>query len=94
MLSICRRIFLWNDRIRLVEKAAEEWKLLEADDRDALRVALERLDDDPIAGVPLFEPLCGYWSYRVGAYRLLYQVAPEARIVLILKVEKVVESGV
>ncbi|HUO85433.1 MAG TPA: type II toxin-antitoxin system RelE/ParE family toxin [Thermoanaerobaculia bacterium] len=65
---------------------AEDWRKLTGEERDAVREALERIDDDPIIGAPLFEPLRGIWSYRSGGLRILYQVAPEARMVVVLKI--------
>jgi len=71
----------------------DEWASLGADARAELRAALERLDDDPIAGVPLFEPVCGYWSLRTGSLRIVYRIAPEARFVFVLTIARVAREG-
>jgi mRNA-degrading endonuclease RelE of RelBE toxin-antitoxin system len=77
---------LWNDRLRLVESVEEQWKGLAPDDRKRVRDALERIDEDPISGAPLFEPLKGYWSYRTARLRIVYRIAAEARFILILSI--------
>jgi PHD/YefM family antitoxin component YafN of YafNO toxin-antitoxin module len=50
------------------------------------RDLLRRIDDDPIAGAPLFEPLRGVWSLREGTIRVLYRVVAEAKYVLVLAI--------
>ena len=45
-----------------------------------------RLDDDPICGVPLFDPVRGYWSLRTERLRIVYRIAPEARTVCVLSI--------
>jgi mRNA-degrading endonuclease RelE of RelBE toxin-antitoxin system len=47
-----------------------------------------RLDEDPIAGAPLFDPLRGLWSHRTEHLRILYKIMPEARFVLILAIAR------
>ena len=54
-----------------------------------LREALAKIDDDPITGAPLFEPLRGIWSHRSGSLRIVYRIVAEARHILILAVAKV-----
>jgi prevent-host-death family protein len=48
--------------------------------------ALVRINDNPIAGAPLFEPLKGLWSYRVGDVRIVYKIVAEASFVVILSI--------
>lgn len=79
---------MWNDRLRVAESVEEEWKLLDAGERQTVREALEKIDDDPIAGAPLFEPMKGLWSYRAGSIRIVYRVVAEGRFVAILSVGK------
>lgn len=50
--------------------------------------ALETLDENPIAGAPLLEPLRGYWSYRVHHIRIVYRIVPEARFIVILSIAR------
>ena len=51
-----------------------------------LRELLAKIDDDPISGAPLFEPMRGVWSLRDGGLRIVYRIVAEARFVLILAV--------
>ena len=80
---------MWNDRLRIAESVEGDWKALGAEERAMVRSALERIDDDPIAGAPLFEPLKGLWSYRTGELRIVYRVVAEGRFVAILNISRV-----
>ena len=84
---------MWNDRLRFAAGVKDDWASLGADDRALVVEALERLDDDPIAGVPLFEPVRGYWSLRVGSHRIVYRIAPEARSVFVLTIARLAREG-
>jgi mRNA-degrading endonuclease RelE of RelBE toxin-antitoxin system len=75
---------LWNDRLRLAESVEADWKSLSSAEQEMVRKALEAIDEDPITGVPLFEPFKGLWSYRVAHLRILYRIMPEARFVVVL----------
>ena len=48
--------------------------------------ALEAIDEDPIAGAPLFEPLRGLWSYRAEHLRIVYRIVAEARFIVVLSI--------
>jgi mRNA-degrading endonuclease RelE of RelBE toxin-antitoxin system len=80
---------MWNDRLRLAESVEAEWSALGAEERELVRDALRTIDDDPIAGAPLFDPLAGLWSYRSGALRIIYRIMAEARFVVILSISRV-----
>jgi mRNA-degrading endonuclease RelE of RelBE toxin-antitoxin system len=75
---------LWNDRLRIAEPVEAEWKSLSEGERQMVRKALEMIDEDPISGVPLFEPFKGLWSFRTGHLRIVYRIMPEARFVVVL----------
>ncbi len=79
---------MWNDRLRIAETAAQQWKALSDAERTAVRKALESIDEDQIIGAPLFEPLRGYWSYRTDHLRIIYRLVPEARFVIILSITR------
>ena len=79
---------MWNDRLRIAESVESDWKSLAPADRETALTALKRIDDDPIAGAPLFEPLKGLWSYRTGDLRIVYRVVAEGRFVAILSIGK------
>ena len=80
---------MWNDRLRIAERVADDWAHLDPDAQQQARKALEELDEDPISGAPLFPPLRGYWSYRTGDLRIVYRISAEARFIAIVKIERV-----
>ena len=82
---------MWNDRIRIVESVERQWKAFEVSYRGRILRALEIIDEDPIAGAPLFEPLRGLWSFREGDLRILYRIISEARAVMILDLSRTEE---
>lgn len=75
-----------SDRLRLAERVADDWRSLSADERALAMTALARIDDDPIAGAPLFEPLRGIWTVRAEHLRILYRIVADARFVLIMSI--------
>ena len=77
-----------NDRLRIADSVEKEWAVLSTDERETVRKALLAIDDDPIIGAPLFEPLRGLWSYRAGHLRIVYRVVAEARFVAILSIAR------
>jgi len=80
---------LENDRLRIGESAERDWRNLAEHERAITQSALATLDEDPIAGAPLFEPLKGLWSHRTEHLRIVYKIMPEARFVLILSITRV-----
>ena len=82
---------MWNDRLRIAESVEGQWKSLGDDERALARSALQRIDDDPIAGAPLFDPLGGLWSCRAGGLRIVYRIMPEARFVVVLSISRAQE---
>lgn len=83
---------MWNDRLRFAERVENDWKSFSNEEREALRQALEKIDEDPIAGAPMFHPLRGFWSYRVDGMRIIYRISPEARVVVVFKIGRVTEA--
>ena len=79
---------MWNDRLRIAESVLPQWKALNEEERAAVRGALEIIDEDPIIGAPLFDPLRGYWSFHVDGLRILYRIVAEARFVVILSITR------
>ena len=78
-----------------VQRAERIWIAPSADqvslaehERALLDDALQRINDDPIAGAPLFEPLKGLWVYRAEHLRIVYRVAPEIGAVVVLSVTR------
>lgn len=50
------------------------------------RSGLERLARNPGLGKRLRGPLAGFWSYRVGDYRVVYEIRGRELVVLVLMV--------
>jgi PHD/YefM family antitoxin component YafN of YafNO toxin-antitoxin module/mRNA-degrading endonuclease RelE of RelBE toxin-antitoxin system len=78
-----------NDRLRFAESVEPEWSSLAAHEQETIMNALLAIDDDPIAGSPLFDPLRGLWSLRVEHLRIVYRIVAEARFVGILAIARV-----
>ena len=78
-----------NDRLRIVESVEAQWKALADHEREIARQMLIRIDEDPIIGAPLFEPLRGRWSARRENIRIVYRIMAEARFVVILAIVRV-----
>jgi len=53
---------------------------------DRVRAVLESLANDPLQGKPLKGGLTGVRSYRVGAYRIVYEVDKGRLVVLVLDI--------
>jgi mRNA-degrading endonuclease RelE of RelBE toxin-antitoxin system len=81
-----------TDRLRFAESVLASWRALENGDRATARAALSRIEDDPIAGVPLGDPLKGYWSMREEGLRVLYRLAPQTGTVFIVRITAVRET--
>lgn len=79
---------MWNDRLRFAGPVEADWAALSPHERDLAASALQRIDDDPIAGVPLFEPLRGLWSFRAEHLRIIYELVAEARYVAVLSIAR------
>jgi mRNA-degrading endonuclease RelE of RelBE toxin-antitoxin system/PHD/YefM family antitoxin component YafN of YafNO toxin-antitoxin module len=84
---------LENDRLRISASAERHWNALADHEREATRDALARLDEDPIIGAPLFDPLRGLWSHRTQHLRIVYRILPEARFILILSITRCAEAA-
>lgn len=83
---------MWNDRLRIAASVETDWRALTPAERELATEALRTIDDDPIIGAPLFEPLKGLWSYRPGNLRIVYRIVTEGRYVMILGITRVINS--
>lgn len=80
-----------TDRLRFAESVRENWLSLDSAERTVARAVLARIEEDPISGVPLAEPVKGYWSAREGSLRVIYRLVPQTGSVIVLRVSKVME---
>lgn len=70
--------------IKITAQAKKELKLIKQTHESAINLAIEDIQEDPFAGKPLNRELTGHYSYRVGAYRIIYKVNLKDKIVIIL----------
>ena len=71
-------------KIQLTAKAKRELKTLSKQDKLRVGEIIEELKEDPFMGKPLSRELIRKFSYRVGAYRVIYLVNREDKVVSIL----------
>ena len=79
---------MWNDRLRVAERVEGDWNALNMVEQRNVVKALETIDENPIAGAPLLDPLRGLWSYRIHHLRIVYRIVAEARFVVILSITR------
>ena len=79
----------------LVQRGERVWLAASANDaqladheRALLDGALQNIDDDPIAGAPLFDPLKGLWVYRAEHLRIVYRIVAEVGRVVVLSITR------
>jgi len=80
----------YGERVWLAPSANDAWNALADHERARVEDALQNIDDDPIAGAPLFDPLKGLWVYRVEHLRIVYRVVAEAGRVVVVSVTRAV----
>ena len=51
---------------------------------ERVRHGIQRLAENPRVGKPLHGELAPFWSYRVGDYRVVYEIRDEELIVLVV----------
>jgi mRNA-degrading endonuclease RelE of RelBE toxin-antitoxin system len=77
------------DEEEVEQRGRYEWLRFAKSAAPIFDAALRRIELDPICGAPLFEPLKGLWSYRTDELRIIYKIRPEARMVVVLSIERV-----
>jgi mRNA-degrading endonuclease RelE of RelBE toxin-antitoxin system/PHD/YefM family antitoxin component YafN of YafNO toxin-antitoxin module len=75
-------------RLRITRAGQEGLDALNGIERKLVLSTLVRINDNPIAGAPLFEPLKGLWSHRSGEIRIIYKIVADASIVVILSITR------
>lgn len=71
-------------KIKLTSKARRELKNLSKQDKLSIAEIIEELKENPLLGKPLDRELVRRFSYRVGAYRIIYQINKDDEIVKII----------
>lgn len=71
-------------RLIISPEAQKELKRLKKIDELPIKLALDEIKEDPLAGKPLSRELNKRFSYRVGVYRIIYKVNPVDKVINIL----------
>ncbi|MBI2314704.1 type II toxin-antitoxin system RelE/ParE family toxin [Candidatus Daviesbacteria bacterium] len=71
-------------KVKITFKAKKELKNLNKLDRLSIAEIIEELKEDPKIGKPLSRELIRKFSYRVGAYRVIYIINHQDKIVIVL----------
>jgi mRNA interferase RelE/StbE len=72
--------------VRIKKSAAKELARLPRDVKERLIEAIDKLGEEPLAGVLLKGGLRGLRRLRVGHYRIVYEVLDGELIVLVVRV--------
>ncbi len=76
---------MWT--LKLSRQADDFYENLTGKHKNQVRNGLDRLIVDPFIGKPLKGELKGYWSYRVGNYRIIYSILHLEIIVEVLRIQ-------
>jgi len=71
-------------RLRYLPGAARDIRELPVAVAERARRGLERLVENPRLGKPLQGELRPFWSYRVGDYRVVYEIRDRELVVLVV----------
>ena len=71
-------------KIKITAKAKRELKNLSVRHEKALDAIYEELKDNPHLGKPLTRELTGRFSFRVGTYRIIYNINERDKNIFIL----------
>lgn len=71
-------------KVELTAKAKKELKNLSILDKLRVGEIIEELKEDPLIGKSLSRELSRKYSYRVGVYRIIYQINHGDKVVNIL----------
>ena len=74
-------------RVILSKQASEFFDGLTGKYRTQMENAINLLAKEPSQGKPLKGELKGYWSFRVGIYRILYVIRAKEILVQILRIQ-------
>jgi mRNA interferase RelE/StbE len=78
-----------NFRVELATPARRQLDKLPNEERARILASLARMGDDPYAGD--IQRLKGHrfgWRRRVGNYRILYDLDPVSRVVIVARIER------
>lgn len=70
----------------LAKKAEDCLTKLDKPQQIRIREKLHALKENPRLGKPLTANLAGFWSLRVGDYRIIYEIKDEKLFVFVIKI--------
>ncbi|MBI4224456.1 MAG: type II toxin-antitoxin system RelE/ParE family toxin [Deltaproteobacteria bacterium] len=76
---------MWT--LKLSQQASRFYEGLAGKHKKQMAHAFDKLALDPYIGKPLKGELKGYWSYRVGVYRMIYVIRQMQIIVEVLRIQ-------
>ena len=71
-------------QVIITESAQKSLRKLDKNIRDNIFNKLESLKENPHIGKPLSANLSGFWSLRVGDYRVIYQIKNNELVILVI----------
>ena len=71
---------------KYTHQALKDIKKLPSRTRNKIEKAIIAISEDPYVGKPLLGILSGKWSFRVGDYRITYEIRKKELIILVLMV--------
>lgn len=71
-------------KLQIPLRVQKKIKLLKRTNTRTILSALEEIQDNPESGKALGRKLTGYFSYRIGIYRIIYKVNQKDKVVKIL----------
>ena len=75
-----------NFSIQIKASAARELGLVRKQDRARIIAAIDRLADNPFRGTALKGDLRGLRRFRVGEFRIIYEVQKDALVLMVVRV--------
>lgn len=73
-------------RIKLTKQARKELKSIKKIFQEAIDATFQEIKENPFFGKPLLRELTGKFSYRVGAYRIIYKIHQQDKVITILTI--------
>lgn len=73
-------------QIFLDNKAKKELKKLPSVIQQKVFNVFEKLEKEPIMGIPLKGEFKGFFKIRVGEYRIVYKYFPEEKLIVITRI--------
>lgn len=76
---------MWT--VKLSKQAQNFYDSLTGKHKTQLANGINKLSQDPFYGKTLKGELKGYWSFRVGVYRIIYTIQQQQIVIEILRIQ-------